>query len=119
MAVYFVRSIETDRIKVGYTYGSVNKRLCTMQTGSPEKLELLLSVPNAGRYEESWIHRRFKETRIHGEWFKMDEEMKIFIRAIKSYKNPAVAICLRPNNPLEQEQERLLRKEKEQQCQHA
>lgn len=110
--VYFIRSVESNRIKIGYTNGSVSKRLATLQTGCPEPLELLHFTEEAGPYEEAKIHRRFKDYRVRGEWFSMNDEIECFIRVLKTRRNQMNAIYFRPENLLEQEQLKLLIEER-------
>ena len=69
--VYFVENVETGRIKVGFTDGSVTQRLATLQTGSDAQLRLLgviPALPGEGT-TESQLHRRLRRFHYRGEWF--------------------------------------------------
>jgi hypothetical protein len=69
--VYFIENVETGRIKVGFTTGSVNLRLSTLQTGSDCQLRLLGAVESDHEKgtEELQLHRRFSRWHHRGEWF--------------------------------------------------
>lgn len=71
--IYFVRSGKTGPIKIGISH-NVCKRIAMMQTGNPNKLYLVTSIPIESRKQaealEKWLHRKFKKQRIRGEWFR-------------------------------------------------
>lgn len=69
--IYFVRGSK-GAVKIGYTSGRVESRLKSLQTGSPDKLELL-GVVDGGRELEKLLHKRYAEKRLEGEWFKLGE----------------------------------------------
>lgn len=77
--IYFARAGETDRIKIGSAV-DVEDRIKILQTGCPERLNVLLVLP-CGSYEmESGFHRQFGSSRTQGEWFKYEPEVASFIR---------------------------------------
>ena len=49
------------------------KRFATLQTGSPHKMSLMLTLPG-GYAEEQRLHARFAERRVRGEWFLLSIE---------------------------------------------
>lgn len=69
--VYLVRS--GNYIKIGIAI-RVEDRLNGIQTGNPEKIELLFAQkhPYAGELEKG-LHALFAEKRYRGEWFSLDE----------------------------------------------
>jgi hypothetical protein len=71
--IYFIRAVNSGTIKIGVS-NDPRRRLESMQTGSPEPLELLGVLPG-GVDEERRLHRRFSAFRIHGEWFRGDETL--------------------------------------------
>ena len=79
--IYFIKS-ESGHVKIGYSYNGVSKRLSALQSTSPIKLSLV-EVFDGGVQREAMLHEKFKEDRLHGEWFKFSDEIKSFI------KNPA------------------------------
>jgi hypothetical protein len=76
--VYFIRS--GDAIKIGFTQDVV-ARLSALQTASSIPLELLASI-DGDKAEEARQHRRWRHLRIRGEWFRADEELLRYIRAL-------------------------------------
>lgn len=69
--VYFIKN-ESDKVKIGKTI-DVNKRYKQLQTGSPEKLYVVYSIPCRSKEHmdkvESSLHEYFKDYNISGEWF--------------------------------------------------
>jgi len=65
---YFIQGESTQRIKIGKTSTAVNERIRLLQTGSPDIL-IFLGVCFGPKRYESFLHRKFSEYRLHGEWF--------------------------------------------------
>jgi len=65
--VYFIQANESGRIKIGYS-NKPQRRLKRLQTGCPEKLDLILCVEGI-RQDESNLHLLFTNDKIQGEWF--------------------------------------------------
>jgi uncharacterized protein YozE (UPF0346 family) len=80
--IYFIKSDETKEIKIGYTSGEVEKRLKTLQTGHPYKLQVLATMPGS-RDEEKTLHEKFASIRLSGEWFKPHPDLLAFIATVK------------------------------------
>jgi hypothetical protein len=74
--VYFIGA-ENGLVKIGWAV-SPGLRLASLQTGSPLRLRLLASKPGS-RTDESDLHRRFAHLRVHGEWFKPDDELHAYL----------------------------------------
>ena len=55
------------RVKIG-TATDVRARLSQLQVGCPEKLTII-RVLDGGAPTEAWLHRRFADCRLSGEWF--------------------------------------------------
>jgi uncharacterized protein YozE (UPF0346 family) len=79
--VYFIRSEKTHAIKIGFTSGRVEKRLNSLQTAHPYKLQLLASIPGTLEYEK-FLHERFAKFRLEGEWFQPHPDLLAFISVI-------------------------------------
>jgi len=79
--VYFIRSGKTHAIKIGFTAGQVEKRLYSLQTAHPFKLELLATLPGTLEHEKS-LHERFASFRLEGEWFQPHPDLLAFISVI-------------------------------------
>lgn len=69
--VYFIENVETGRIKVGFTTGTVYSRLQSLQTGSDSELRIvavLIADPDYGTAE--WqLHQKLAVHHYRGEWF--------------------------------------------------
>ena len=78
--IYFIAN--KDKIKIGYTKNSVEKRLKQLQTGNDEYL-VLLGFLRGGPEEEKMLHKQFAQYRIrqNGEWFFPSEELLEYINA--------------------------------------
>lgn len=66
--VYFVRPIgNVGPIKIGCT-NNVERRLEQVEAWSPARLEVIVAIPGSPAIEH-YLHTRFAEYRLHGEWF--------------------------------------------------
>lgn len=84
-SVYFV-SPSNDRsvVKIGMTSGDhVRERIRGLQTGSPYPLELARAIPTESRQSarelEGALHDRFADSRMHGEWFRVEGGLRDFV----------------------------------------
>lgn len=73
--VYFLRV--GQRIKIGHAI-NVENRLKALQTGSPEKIEVVMAVLGGRRQEERY-HARFNAQHERGEWFRYEGALKEFL----------------------------------------
>lgn len=79
MLVYLIKQKNTDLYKIGITKNA-NKRKLQIQTGSPQKIEILYLYESemASKIErffhKKYFHTKFDETfdKIEGEWFKLN-----------------------------------------------
>jgi hypothetical protein len=80
MYLYFIQGEFTGLIKIGKTETAPADRMRSFQTGSPDRLLLLKSVryPKNQNYEKE-VHDRFAHLRTHGEWFRPDTNLLLFI----------------------------------------
>ena len=87
--IYFIQNGHKKApIKIGHTKNNIRNRMDLLQTGNPVKLKLLAVVDIDHRGVEGQIHKKFKEQRIIGEWFKCCPELLEFIKAFsKKAKN--------------------------------
>lgn len=68
--VYIVRS--GSRYKIGYTAGSVQQRLSTLQIGSPGRIVLVCSIPSPDpKRLERDLQTLFQERHTRGEWYAL------------------------------------------------
>ena len=71
--IYLVKAEETNLYKIGYTAGTAEARIKSMQTGCPHKLHLVEEVEGCLE-KEKWLHEFFSKNRKQGEWFEFDEK---------------------------------------------
>lgn len=72
MALYIIRQIGTDFLKIGRSENPF-ERMLALQTGSPRPLELVCVIDIA-EVGESDLHSIAADTRCMGEWFAADQE---------------------------------------------
>ena len=78
--IYFIQAGDNGSIKIGYTASDVESRLKTLQTGNPNVLSIIGTIP-ANKYEEKQTHHYFKHLRLNGEWFKPSDEITKYIKS--------------------------------------
>ncbi len=66
--VYIVEAVGAGRVKIGWTGGSILRRLPELQVCSPFPLRLLAAM-SGSRLDERRFHCHFSEHRVIGEWF--------------------------------------------------
>lgn len=83
--VYFILNQGSNAIKIGRAR-NVDRRMKSLQTSSPAKLELIKSISVQGRYEaqdlELSLHKQFSELRITGEWFRAESSLMDYINQL-------------------------------------
>jgi len=72
---YLIQSVKGGPVKIGKSLDP-EKRLASMQTGSPVELQLLAVIP---RDVERELHDRFSHAHSHGEWFAPTEDLVAFV----------------------------------------
>lgn len=72
--VYIIRAEELNRYKIGYAT-DLKKRLSMMQVGSPVELTLVGFFEGRSMVYERKLQRRFRKTRLRGEWFTESPEL--------------------------------------------
>ncbi len=80
--IYFIKSTTNHEIKIGFTSGDVTKRLSTLQTSHPYKLELLATISGNTKFEKS-LHRKFQQYRLKGEWFQPHPDIIAYVSDLK------------------------------------
>ncbi len=76
--VYFLQAEPDGLVKIGWTRSHPAERLRVLQTGSPVRLKLLGAI-FATQELEGDLHRLFRASRSHGEWFRPDAPLLKFI----------------------------------------
>lgn len=72
--IYYIVCPDTFRVKIGFTMGSPEARLRALRTGSPTEI-MLLAIHHGTLDDERRLHERFHELRLHGEWFKAEDDL--------------------------------------------
>lgn len=75
--IYFIQTQVSLAIKIGFAV-DVEQRLKTIQTGNPERLEIVGVMPGTVRTEKS-LHRQFRSDNIRGEWFEASAALVDYI----------------------------------------
>lgn len=80
--IYFVKNLESRRIKIGCTTRRVKTRLSALQTSCDSKLALLGVIPSREKYHltEEDLHNHFKQWRVDthdSEWFQPEIEPEV------------------------------------------
>ena|SRR3990167_7127718 len=80
MTVYFIRVRGTNIVKIGSSEHPFD-RIQQLQVGSPHELELLGTCDSpsdefsdSDGMSEKYYHRRFRNRRIRGEWFRLTDD---------------------------------------------
>lgn len=66
--VYFIKGVSTGLIKIGAA-SNPRERLKSLQTGSPDTLQLVAVIEGGGQRLERQLQKQFLASRSHGEWF--------------------------------------------------
>lgn len=77
--IYFVRA--GNFIKIGRAINPEH-RLADLQMTSPKRLVLLIAVAGNPR-DETTLHRRFRDLRVQGEWFRFGGALVWFITSLQ------------------------------------
>lgn len=89
--IYFLCS--DNKIKIGYTKGSIEKRIQQLKTGSPNEI-YKLGWMQGDKEKEKELHIKFSVYRIrhNGEWFLGEQEIIDFINDVNQEPNVFVDI---------------------------
>lgn len=83
--VYLIQCAGTEYYKIGFAFNP-NSRLSSLQTGSPHKLNLVLShwTPDRtyAKMTEEGLHRVFKKWHVDLEWFKFPDDIVERLREV-------------------------------------
>lgn len=84
--VYFVQAGAGGPIKIGVA-SNMSQRLCALQTGSPDLLSLLATLPGTTK-DEMRLHRLLRSFRHRGEWFRPAPEVLAAVEAARDGRFP-------------------------------
>jgi hypothetical protein len=87
--IYFVGTKDGEKVKIGFTEGSVLTRLRQLETSCGEALDLLVFFKGS-LTEERELHLHFHEHRLDGEWFAQHPDLSAFIQEAVTRENGPV-----------------------------
>lgn len=76
--LYFIEALQTGFIKIGRSKDP-ERRLSQLSTGNPSELVILGKI-SGGLELEAELHKIFTHLRKRGEWFKVSDELRSFIK---------------------------------------
>lgn len=83
--VYFVFNEDSNAIKIGRAK-NLARRMMSLQTSSPAKLQLIKSIQVAGgdaaQDLEQALHQQFSDIRLAGEWFRAESYLLEYINQL-------------------------------------
>jgi len=89
--VYLIKIVNEDKslYKIGFTKGSVHKRIRELQTGCPYEIKVVNTYDSEyGTVIESALHNMFIHKKTFGEWFSLDLEDEVkFMKLCETYEN--------------------------------
>lgn len=84
--VYFLHAPHSLAIKIGFT-SQIDYRLSSLQTGSPEPLQLLGTLP-ANMGLEKALHKELEDVHMRGEWFCVCHPVRELVRYLINVEIP-------------------------------
>ena len=74
--VYGLWPMGDDYVTMGETH-HFHKSLTGLQSGNPRLLLTIMLLPNhQDGWTDRWLHMRFEEQKVHGEWFRIEGELE-------------------------------------------
>lgn len=73
-------------VKIGFTASHPRQRLRTLQTGSPAPLVLWAFTPGSEALEGAF-HETFAELQSHGEWFFVEDKLRLLLSMLGDEPN--------------------------------
>lgn len=85
----YIDTPEGRLYKIGHTTNSVEKRVVQLQTGCPYEIKIMDKFNSIyGQTIERTLHNMYYSNRMHGEWFKLDNDFETnFISICEKYEN--------------------------------
>ena len=75
--IYLMEAVGSGMVKIGICRGCPSVRRRALQTASAHPLKIIARFPGTIS-EERAFHRRFKDFHSHGEWFRLEGDLKKF-----------------------------------------
>jgi len=89
MTVYFAQA-RTDQttVKIGFT-SDIVRRKGNLSTSTPGGVAILATLPGNKETEE-YLHEKFSDDRLGGEWFRFSDGIRDFVRDVQNGKQGLV-----------------------------
>lgn len=84
--VYFVLCADLNVLKIGWTQNPP-ERFQALRVGIPYPIECLTARPGSVADEKA-LHRRYRDLRASGEWFRYEPRLKRFVAAVLKTHGP-------------------------------
>lgn len=85
MTVYFAQTrIDTTKVKIGFT-SDLAARVKNLSVSVPGGVSILATM-DGGKETEGYIHDRFMDYRLDGEWFEYAEPVRDFVKDVQNKK---------------------------------
>lgn len=89
--VYLLKIVNDDKslYKIGFTRGSIYKRIRELQTGCPYQINVVdIYSSEYGTIIERSLHNMFSHSKTYGEWFELGVEDEVkFKKLCEQYEN--------------------------------
>jgi integrase len=85
--VYIIRSDADGTAKIGAAL-DVGRRLRALQASSGAQLSVARVFEHGGRELEAKLHQQFGRDRLHGEWFRLSQEILAVIQNPNGFSSP-------------------------------
>lgn len=79
--VYFFQKGRRQVIKIGYS-GDHEERRQNLQVATPDRLRLIATIPGT-RAVEAALHKRFREHKITGDWYRLEGTLAEYVAELK------------------------------------
>ncbi len=89
--IYFIFDGVNNAVKIGIAENP-SARLVDIQTGNPNELVILKTIPGCAVADELEMQLRFSEYKLRSEWFRMEGKLKDFCIKPKSNPNKVAVI---------------------------
>ena len=98
--IYLITVEGQNYCKIGFT-SNVEKRLNVIQTSNPFKCTVKYTIIG-DKCRESFLHEKFKEYRLNGEWFLHNEEIESYFNSNYNDTRPLYKMVLNAEEALKQ-----------------
>ena len=89
----YLFSMDSNKYKIGISTNPA-KRIKSINAANPEHVELIHTIPTDNMEQlELMLHEHFKDKRLNGEWFGLDDNDVATIVNIKSFNNNSFICC--------------------------